>query len=105
MILADDGAEAISAYLQHQADVALIITDILMPIMNGRALIHALRKLAPTLPILAFSGADEGDPLVGTLATDGVTLLRKPATPADLLMAIAEALQPAATVLMAGLHI
>ena len=95
VVLANDGAEALSVYVQNMAGVALVITDIMMPIMNGRALVHALRKLAPKLPVLAFSAAEASNPLVGTLGDEGLRLLRKPATPGQLLAAVADALHPA----------
>jgi PAS domain S-box-containing protein len=94
VLLANDGAEALSVYVQNMPQVALVITDIMMPIMNGRALIHALRKLAPKLPVMAFSAADPSNPLVGTLPDDGLRLLRKPATPNQLLAAVADVLHP-----------
>ena len=96
VLLAGDGAEALSVYVQNRGEVALVITDILMPIMNGRALIHALRKLTPAMPIVAFSGADRSNSLVGTLDDESLALLRKPATPGQLLTAVAAALRPAA---------
>jgi PAS domain S-box-containing protein len=91
VLLASDGAEALSAYLQHRGEVALVVTDVLMPIMNGRALIHALRKLDPTLPVLAFSAAEADDPMVAVLAEEGVAHVRKPAPPARFLEAVATA--------------
>ena len=95
VLLANDGAEAVSVYLQNRDEVSLVITDIMMPIMNGRAMIHALRKFNPDLPIVAFSAADSTDPLVGTLENDRVRLLKKPASPYQLLSATAEALEAA----------
>ena len=95
VLLASDGAEAISVYLQNRDEVALVITDIMMPMMNGRAMIHALHKFNPDLPIVAFSAAEPSDPLVGSLDEEKVKLLRKPATPHQLLTAAAEALAAA----------
>jgi DNA-binding response OmpR family regulator len=95
VLLASDGAEAISVYMQHRDETALVITDIMMPIMNGRALIHALRKLDRGLPILAFSAADRSDPLVGTLDDEGILLVRKPASQRSLLAEVALALRKA----------
>lgn len=40
----------------------LVITDIIMPEMEGFQLIHEVRKVAPGLKIIALSG---GDPIVG----------------------------------------
>jgi len=93
VMLANNGAEALSAFIQHREETALVITDIMMPIMNGRALIHALRKFDPRLPIVAFSAGDRSDPLVATLDEEGVPHLRKPATPRQLLTAVAEAMR------------
>ena len=94
VLLASDGAEALSTFLQNQREVALVMTDVMMPIMNGRALIHALRKMSPGLPIVAFSAADKSDPLVGTIEMEGLELLRKPATKTQLLGGVAAALHP-----------
>jgi PAS domain S-box-containing protein len=95
VVVAGDGAEALAVFLQHREQAAAVITDAMMPIMNGRALIHALRKFTPTLPILVFSAGDRLNAQVGALEADGFPVLRKPATPAQLLQALAAALHPA----------
>jgi PAS domain S-box-containing protein len=92
VLVADDGAEALSLFLQNRNDTALVITDAAMPVMNGRALIHALRKLEPDLPILVFTATDASDPLVGTLPDDSVAVLHKPASQAQLICATSEAI-------------
>jgi len=51
-----DGTEALSIYEKHQAEIALVITDMLMPFMDGSALILALRKINPWVPVIAMSG-------------------------------------------------
>lgn len=56
VLLAVNGAEAIALYADHQAKVALVITDMMMPVMDGAATIRALRRMNPTLPIIAASG-------------------------------------------------
>jgi PAS domain S-box-containing protein len=95
VLLANDGAEALSVYMQHREETALIVTDIMMPMMNGRALIHALRKFDPELPVLAFSAADRSEPLLRALEAEKVPTLKKPAAPRQLLAAVYEALHPA----------
>ncbi|MBP0592745.1 response regulator [Paraburkholderia sp. LEh10] len=52
-VLADNGREALA--LLRQTGVDLVLTDIHMPIMDGYALIEALRQSHPHLPVLAFS--------------------------------------------------
>jgi CheY-like chemotaxis protein len=41
---------------------ALVITDIVMPDMEGLEMIRELRKVDPSLPVLAISGGGRGDP-------------------------------------------
>jgi len=95
VIVASDGAEALSLFVQHRAEVKLVLADLMMPVMNGRALVHALSKMAPELPVLVCSAAERSDPFVGDLDAVGVTIIHKPATKERLLTAIAEALHSA----------
>jgi CheY-like chemotaxis protein len=59
MINAQNGAEAVALYAQQVNDVALILTDLSMPVMDGRATIYALLKINPKAKIVAMSGMDE----------------------------------------------
>jgi CheY-like chemotaxis protein len=54
---AADGARALQllAYGAHQ-QVGLVLTDLRMPVMDGRQLAAALARLHPTLPIVFMSG-------------------------------------------------
>lgn len=56
---ASDGKEALSA-LEGQ-DFDLVITDIVMPRMDGLELILQMRKRYPDLPVAAMSGGSEMD--------------------------------------------
>jgi PAS domain S-box-containing protein len=56
VISAEDGAQAIGLYAGHREQVALVITDMMMPVMDGAALIRALLRLNPALPIIGASG-------------------------------------------------
>lgn len=53
---AADGAEAIAIYAQHQDEVALVLTDMVMPVMDGLTTIAALTRIKPDLRIIAASG-------------------------------------------------
>ncbi|MEW6303221.1 MAG: PAS domain S-box protein [Verrucomicrobiota bacterium] len=91
-IVASDGAEAIAAYVQHQADVRLVITDVAMPMMSGAALVRALRRLNPGVRIIFSSGLGSAGDL-GVASDLGVrhTLL-KPHTAETLLTTLRDAL-------------
>lgn len=53
-----DGVEAIVRYNAMSRDIALVITDVDMPNLNGAVLAGTLRKLNPDLRIVAMSGLD-----------------------------------------------
>jgi CheY-like chemotaxis protein len=53
---AADGADAIAVYLQNRKKIAVVLTDMSMPIMDGAAVIHALTKINPKIKIIASSG-------------------------------------------------
>jgi len=55
-LTASNGKEAISLYNENRSEVAAVITDLVMPVMDGPALIRALRQINPTLKVIAASG-------------------------------------------------
>ncbi|MFC1543161.1 ATP-binding protein [Candidatus Neomarinimicrobiota bacterium] len=56
VITAKDGREAISKYTEIKSEIRVIMTDMLMPGMDGQATIRALRKISQEVPIIAMSG-------------------------------------------------
>ena len=76
--LASDGSEAVSIFASRGGDIAAVLTDMMMPIMDGPATIGALRKLDPAVRIIGASGL--GDPTdFAQSPTIGVThFLEKP---------------------------
>ena len=55
-----DGAEALSVADEHGATIDLLLTDVLMPGMNGTELADELRLLHPGLRVLFMSGYEDG---------------------------------------------
>ncbi|MGE5646572.1 MAG: PAS domain S-box protein [Acidobacteriota bacterium] len=56
---ASDGKEALAIYERQRAPVDLVLTDIVMPNMNGNELADRLRALKPSLKILFMTGYSE----------------------------------------------
>ncbi len=61
VLLAANGVEAVSLYAHRQKEIDVIITDMVMPIMDGPATIVALKAIDPNVKIIGSSGlASEG---------------------------------------------
>ncbi|HEY0658657.1 MAG TPA: response regulator, partial [Pyrinomonadaceae bacterium] len=90
---ADDGTEALAVYAEKKAAISLVLTDMAMPHMDGLALIRVLRKLNPTLKIIAASGLPSSEQLAEISVLGVNTFLSKPFTAEKLLTTIAEVLK------------
>ena len=73
---AADGEEALALLTQHPA-IALLISDVKMPRMDGYALVQAGLAFKPDLQILLMTGYAE-DPPPGLLRGGQVEIMRKP---------------------------
>ena len=54
-ILASDGKQGVELYRQHQEKIALVLMDLHMPVMNGYDAAEAIRKISPSVPIVAMT--------------------------------------------------
>ncbi len=59
VIQAGDGGEALLLSRSNKEDIDLVLTDIVMPTLGGRALAEELRKLQPGIKVLFMSGFAE----------------------------------------------
>jgi PAS domain S-box-containing protein len=90
--IAYDGAEALAEYFSQKSPVSLVLTDLNMPIMDGPALIRALKKLDPSIRIVASTGIAEKKRLGEIVESDLMAFLGKPFTAEKLLATISKAL-------------
>jgi two-component system, cell cycle sensor histidine kinase and response regulator CckA len=58
---ARDGREALRYLQQHPGEVRLVLTDVIMPYMDGGELAERARDLHPRLPIVLMSAYPEGE--------------------------------------------
>ncbi|MBN2446308.1 MAG: PAS domain S-box protein [Phycisphaerae bacterium] len=80
VIAAANGQECINAFKTHDGPIDLLITDVIMPDMNGRALSESLLALYPTLAVLFISGYTSDVIAHHGVLEDGVEFLEKPFT-------------------------
>jgi PAS domain S-box-containing protein len=85
VVTSADGADALTQYFSHRPSIKLVITDISMPIMDGPALIRALRRLDPTLNIIAATGLGDRMKVAEVQKSNVQAFLSKPFTAEKLL--------------------
>ncbi|MDP1586118.1 MAG: ATP-binding protein, partial [Prosthecobacter sp.] len=56
VLMAADGTEAAGTYATHKDEIAAVLTDMMMPVMDGQATIQVLRRMNPKVRIIAASG-------------------------------------------------
>jgi CheY-like chemotaxis protein len=89
---AENGAKAIEQWVGQIKQIDLLVTDIVMPVMNGLKLAEELRNLRPGLKIIFMSGhAEEMINRQGDL-DPAPDLLSKPFLPATLVRKVREVL-------------
>jgi nitrogen-specific signal transduction histidine kinase/CheY-like chemotaxis protein len=88
VVTATDGAEALSTYVQHRDEIAVVLTDMMMPIMGGAAMIQALLRINPAVKIIAASGLPSNSGEAKTFGIDIKHFLAKPYTAETLLTSV-----------------
>ena len=94
VVTASNGAEAVALYAQQKETISAILTDLSMPVMDGRATIYALLKINPKAKIIAMSGMDESESVAKASVAGIKHFISKPYTAATLLKTL-RALQEA----------
>jgi two-component system, cell cycle sensor histidine kinase and response regulator CckA len=95
-VLSAPGPEdAIRCAAAHPGHIALVLTDVVMPGMNGRRMFEEIRVARPTTQVMYMSGYDQDVLAPQGVLSSRVRLLRKPFTAADLLRSVADALRAA----------
>jgi len=55
-LTASDGAEGLAIFAERKNEISAVVSDMSMPLMDGPAMIRALRKINPEINIIAMSG-------------------------------------------------
>lgn len=61
VITAADGREAITLYLRNRNEIKLVLTDMIMPVMNGVELIKLLQGITPDIKVIITSGGPKSE--------------------------------------------
>ena len=97
VIEAADGAVAMQIAVAHEATIHLLLTDVIMPGMNGRELAQRISEIRPNVKILYMSGYTENVIGHNGMLDAGVRLLQKPFNLRDLKSKVREVLDATPT--------
>ncbi len=89
---AGDGLEALELEADHGDEIALLLSDVIMPLLGGFELGAILRRSRPDLSILFMSGYPTQGELKRVSVPESAAFLAKPFKPADLARAVRQAL-------------
>jgi CheY-like chemotaxis protein len=92
VVTASHGAEAVAAFAGQPDAIAVVITDMSMPVMDGPTTIVALRTIRPDVKIIGCSGLDSNGKFAKLFGDGAVEFVAKPYSAETLLRAVRRAL-------------
>jgi PAS domain S-box-containing protein len=92
VVTASDGAEAVAMYARNRDDFQAVITDMIMPVLDGGGTMQVLQRLNPGVKVIAISGSDDGLRMAELRYQGAIRTLSKPFTTEQLLTSLNELL-------------
>ncbi len=90
---AESGREALEEFRRRRGAVDLLVSDVVMPVMDGPALAEEIAKTNPELPVLFVSGFVRNPEQLQRVAHSArLSILSKPFSPALLVKRVRELL-------------
>jgi two-component system cell cycle sensor histidine kinase/response regulator CckA len=90
VIVAENGAAGLETFLVEPDLIDVVLTDMVMPLMDGHAMVQEIRKVRPTIPVLFMSAYPQK--VMNAIHGPMFPLIRKPFPMADLIRAMTEIL-------------
>jgi CheY-like chemotaxis protein len=90
------GEEALTLVMEAGSRLRLVLTDVVMPDLNGRELATRIAEIRPELPLIFMSGYTDEDVIRRGLLERGRQFIQKPFSPETLARHVHEALGAAA---------
>jgi PAS domain S-box-containing protein len=92
VLTAVNGTEAAAVYSQRKDEIKVILTDMMMPVMDGYALLSALLKMNPAARVIATSGLSNTEQLTKVASAGAKHFVPKPCSAERLLRSLYEIL-------------
>jgi CheY-like chemotaxis protein len=91
-VTAAEGREGLKVFEQNRQNIRLVVSDLMMPQMDGPGMLRGLRKLAPDLKSIVITGLGEENRIAEARAAGADVILNKPFTADQLLAGIKQLL-------------
>jgi CheY-like chemotaxis protein len=89
VLIATNGAEGLNVFMQHKDEIRAVVSDMNMPVMDGKSMLEVMEKLSPGIRFVAASGMAQPPGLAALVqASSGRVSLRKPFTAEELLQSL-----------------
>ena len=75
-VIAENGAAGLEVFMQLKDEICLVLSDIIMPALNGIEMARSIRQIAPETQILLMSGYS--DEVIERQGRNGFPFIRKP---------------------------
>lgn len=98
VLTAKNGEEAIRIFIENGTAIQVVVTDVMMPVMGGLALINTLRVIKPDIKVIATTGLEREEKTAEFTALGVSAVLAKPFSPGAFLQALARALKNDGTI-------
>jgi CheY-like chemotaxis protein len=92
VLSASDGEEAVRVFAEHSTAIALVLLDMIMPIMGGREAHRQIAEINPDTPVVYCTGYDSGLESLDAAEVARLWVLTKPVAPETLLNTLREVL-------------
>ena len=89
---AQDGKDALAVYEKHKDEIALVVTDLVMPNVDGEELFRKLRELQPSVKVIFATGAIDLKARTVFLAMGVRDIIEKPFLLDELILSVRKAL-------------
>ncbi|CAN5356419.1 hypothetical protein BH11PLA2_BH11PLA2_19920 [soil metagenome] len=94
VLAADSPTEAASIAKNYDGTIHLLLTDMVMPELNGRELAELIQPLRPHMHVLFMSGYSDDEFFRNGVEAEELVLISKPFTPAALTAKVDEVMHP-----------
>jgi PAS domain S-box-containing protein len=93
LLIAADGKEAIQLSKTYDGDIHILLTDVIMPNMNGQELAYAMQEMRPDIKIIFMSGYTDDVISHHGVLEPGFNFIQKPITPSRLAEVLSDVLK------------